>query len=158
IGPGRYFATGVLLAAVKWPLDCLLASRVFGRPWSPADYAFPGQLGGILTLDREDQVFYLAMLALALPFLAVGLALAVRRFRDAGWPLWLAALVFAPAPLNVAFFLVLTVTPSSLRRRGPASLGDVIDGPEAAKKAPHPASSPGRALAALLIPVPFAVV
>lgn len=155
IGPGRYLAAGVLLAAVKLPLDYLLAAQVFGRPWSPADYAFPNQLGGVLSLDRDDQIFYVSMLALALPFLVVGLALTVRRLRDAGWPIWIAAMFFAPAPLNIVFFLVLALTPSLTRPRY-APPEDFNDVPTAKSDVRHPRSSPGRALAAILIPMPIA--
>ena len=153
--PGRYFATGVLLATVKLALDHLLAAQVFGRPWSLADYAFPGQIGGILSLDRDDQVFYLSMLALSLPFLIIGLVLTVRRLRDVGWPLWIAAMFFAPAPLNIVFFLVLAMTPG--HRRGGATVPDDLgDVPSDPMNKPQPTSSPGRALTAILLPMPFA--
>ena len=48
-----------------------------------------------VTRDRDDQIFYATMLALALPFLVVGVVLTVRRLRDAGWPLWLVLFFFA---------------------------------------------------------------
>ena len=63
IDGGRYFAIGLGLTVVKQALDYLLAWRVFGRPWTPFDYAFPGQVGGLFSLDRQEQVFYLSMLA-----------------------------------------------------------------------------------------------
>jgi hypothetical protein len=155
IGPGRYLAFGLLLAAVKLHLDRLLASGVFGRPWVPEAYAFPGRLGGIFAVDRDERAFYLSMLALSLPFLAVGLMLTLQRLRDAGWPLWLAAFFFAPAPLNLIFFLTLSFTPG-IPRSGAAAMGDVIDMPAGANKAPRPRASCVRALAAILIPLPFA--
>jgi uncharacterized membrane protein YhaH (DUF805 family) len=155
IGPGRYFAIGFVLAAIKLPMDHLVAERFFGRPWSPLDYAFPGRLGGIFSLDRDERAFYLTMLAMALPFLAVGLMLTVRRLRDAGWPLWLAMFFFAPAPLNLVFFLILSVTPGT-DVAGAASMGDVIDVHDAMKKQAPATSSIGRAMAAILVPMPFA--
>ena len=127
--PARYFTIGFLLALIKQGLDHLMATRVFGKPWSPLSYAITGEIGGLFSLDRDDQVFYATMLALALPFLAVGVVLTVRRLRDAGWPLWLVALFFAPMSINIVFFLVLSLVPGRVRAaRG--TLGDRIDGPE----------------------------
>ena len=75
-------------------LDLLMATRVFGRPWSPMNYALTGEIEGIFALDPADQSFYWSMLAISLPFLAAGLLLTVRRLRDVGWPLWLVCLFF----------------------------------------------------------------
>ena len=63
-----------------------------------------------------------------MPFVVVGLVLTVRRLRDAGWPLWLVVLFFAPMPINLIFFVVLSMIPT---RKRPLyePLGDVIDGP-----------------------------
>ena len=130
--PGSYFTIGLLLTLIKQGLDHLMATRVFGRPWSPWSYAITGEIGGLFSLDRDDQVFYATMLALALPFLAVGVVLTVRRLRDAGWPLWLVVLFFAPMPINIVFFLVLSLVPGRVRTVY-GTLGDTIDGPEGAK-------------------------
>ena len=54
ISPAQYIATGVLLAAVKLPLNYLLATRLFGRPWLPVDYAFPVRWEGILRLQGSQ--------------------------------------------------------------------------------------------------------
>ena len=111
-----------------------------------------------VTRDRDDQIFYATMLALALPFLVVGVVLTVRRLRDAGWPLWLVLFFFAPMPINIVFFIVLCLTPSRARTAH-GTLGDVIDGPEAAKsgsKETRPRFSYKRAILAILIPLPVA--
>jgi hypothetical protein len=51
------------------------------------------------------------MVALALPFIWCGVALTLRRLRDAGLPLPLVALFFVPV-LNLFFFLILSFAPS----------------------------------------------
>jgi uncharacterized membrane protein YhaH (DUF805 family) len=161
VNASRYFTIGLALTVVKQALDYLLAWRVFGRDWTPFDYAFPGQVGGLFSLDRQEQVFYLSMLALSLPFLTVGLALTVRRLRDMGWPLWLVAFFFAPLPINLVFFLILSVVPG-VRREQYGAVGDVDDVPELVKEKEKVKTPPGlasswpRALAAILIPMPFA--
>jgi uncharacterized membrane protein YhaH (DUF805 family) len=153
--PGRYFAIGFVLTLIKQGLDHLLATRAFGRPWSPMSYAVTGVIGGLLSLDRDDQIFYATMLAAAFPFLVVGVVLTVRRLRDAGWPLWLVALFFAPMPINIVFFSMLCLVPSRSRQASGA-VGDVIDGPERAKPTARPEFSIRRAIVAILIPLPVA--
>jgi hypothetical protein len=158
ISPGRYFLYGVSLSLLKLLLDLLVATRVFHRPWTPLNYALTGEIGGLFSLDRNDQVFYMTMLAVALPFIAIGVVLTVGRLRDAGWPIWLVALFFAPIPINLVFYIVLSLVPSRAATiRG--GLGDEIDMPYAASaKSPGggPSFASTRALAAILIPLPFA--
>ena len=160
ITPRSYFLIGFLLTLLKQAIDRLVAASVFGRPWSPLSYAVTGVIGGLFSLDRDDQIFYAAMLAVALPFLVVGVVLTVRRLRDAGWPLWLVLFFFAPMPINIVFFIVLCLTPSRARAAH-GTLGDVIDGPEAAKSGSTEIQFPfsyRRALVAILIPLPVAAV
>ncbi len=131
---------------------------VFGRPWSPLSYAITGEIGGLFALDRDDQFLYATMLALALPFLVVGLVLTVRRLRDAGWPIWLAAIFFAPMPINVVFFVVLCLVPSRTSVVH-GTLDDIIDAPGALKPKlmdTRPRIAYPWAIAAILIPKPVA--
>ena len=103
ISPRSYFLIGFSLTLLKQALDRLVASWAFGRPWSPLSYAVTGEIGGLFSLNRDDQIFYATMLALALPFLVVGVVLTVRRLRDAGWPLWLVLFFFAHADQHRLF-------------------------------------------------------
>jgi uncharacterized membrane protein YhaH (DUF805 family) len=158
ISPGRYFMVGCLLSLIKITLDWLVATKVFGRPWSPLSYAITGEIGGLFSLDSNDQIFYAAMLALALPFIVVGVALTVQRLRDAGWPLWLVAFFFVPLPINLVFFIVLCLVAgrSSAVHGG---LSDIIDFPEAVSsnsQDTQPRVAYARAAAAILIPLPIA--
>ncbi len=158
VTPRGYFLIGVLLALLKQVIDRMVSDRVFRRTWSPLSYAVTGEIGGLFSLRRDDQVFYATMLAVALPFLLVGLVLTVRRLRDAGWPLWLVLFFFAPMPINLVFFLVLCLTPSR-EQAAHGALGDVIDGPGAAKsgsKESRHRFSYSRAILAILIPLPVA--
>ncbi|HEY2155499.1 MAG TPA: hypothetical protein VGH33_07710 [Isosphaeraceae bacterium] len=154
IPPSRYLAIGLLLTTVKIGIDNLVATRVFGRPWSPLNYAITGEIGGLFALDAAEQLFYVTMLGLALPFVVVGLVLTVRRLRDAGWPLWFVTCFFAPMPINVVFFILLSVVPPR-SSADYGTLGDAGDVPPKAKAAKPPFSF-GWAFAAILLPMPVA--
>ena len=158
ISPARYFTIGFSLTLVKLALDRLVATMVFGKPWSPLSYAITGEIGGVFALARDDQVFYATMLAMALPFLVVGVVLTIRRLRDAGWPLWFVVLFFAPMPINVVFFIVLCLVPSRVCVVH-GGLDDLIDIPGALNpksKDMRPRIAYPRAIMAILIPLPVA--
>jgi hypothetical protein len=155
IGRGPYFTIGFVLTLIKFGIDRFVAGYCFDRSWSPWSYALTGEIGGLFSLDREDQVFYATMLAFALPFVVIGVVLTVRRLRDVGWPLWLVALFFAPPPINLVFFIALSLMPGESEAID-GTLRDEIDGPPTPRSRP-PASggrfSFGRALAAIVIPL-----
>ena len=67
---------------------------------------------GLHSLSLEDRLFAGTMMFVALPFIWLGLAMTVKRLRDAGEATWLAALFFAPIA-NLVFYLVLSVKPSA---------------------------------------------
>src|SRR5262249_17171251 len=95
----RYVLVGLIGMALKIGLDRLISGNVFGYPLTldPAFYWAP--LGPNVRLQHIPQAesrYLLTMLAVALPFLWVGLAMSVKRLRDAGQPVWLAVLFFAP--------------------------------------------------------------
>jgi uncharacterized membrane protein YhaH (DUF805 family) len=154
IGRVPYLLIGCGLSAVKILLDRIVATQGFGRPWGPFNYAVPSEVAGLFSLSAEDRVFFGTMLGVALPFAIVGVTLTVRRLRDARLPLWLVVLFFAPVPVNLIFYLVLSVLPS--RPEAASPLADVIDVPDQAKKA-ESENWLGAALAAILLPLPFGV-
>ena len=107
---GSYAFWGILLAALKYNLDRLLAAS-FGRSWTPFSYLKPTETGETLTtLSASAALFYGALVVLAVPFVWAGVVLTLRRLRTLGLPAW--ALLFFFIPLaNIFFFLVLTVMP-----------------------------------------------
>ncbi len=106
-----YLVTGVVAFAVKHGLDLLVAGGVFSRPWGLLTYLLPlvGRDPRRYT-PGEDALFYSCMLALALPFIWIGVALTVRRLRSAGLPVWLVMLFFLPF-VNIVLIAVLCVWP-----------------------------------------------
>src|SRR5215813_10527722 len=110
IGRSEYFCWGVLLFAVKYNLDRLLSSAFTGRSWTPFD---PEQARLYLWQSlsaRADGPYYLALLAVSLPFLWAGVVLTMRRLRAVGWRPWWVALFFVPV-LKLVFFALLCVMP-----------------------------------------------
>src|SRR5271154_5874287 len=113
VGRRTYLLAGFIGVAIKFNLDRLIAEAFFNRSFNIATYWKPlgaaAQLNHLSTADRN----WLAPLPLtSLPFLYVGLIMTVRRLRDAGYPVWLAALFFAPA-VNLIFFLWMCCVPSA---------------------------------------------
>ena len=107
-----YFLTGVGLLALKHSLDWAVATQCFGRTWQPFNYfVLPSQTVGVLMLPEQDRVFYGTLLALALPFVVVGVLLTVLRLRAARLPVALVLFFFIPV-VNILLFLLLSVLPT----------------------------------------------
>jgi uncharacterized membrane protein YhaH (DUF805 family) len=117
VGRGRYAALGVALALAKYNLDRLIAG-LDGRYWAPDDYFSPSSTP-LLDLPRDDATLFAVLVAVSLPFIWIGIALTLRRLRDAGLPAWLAAVFFVPVA-NVVFFAVLSVVPTREREERPS--------------------------------------
>ncbi len=66
---------------------------------------------------------YAVLVLLALPFIWIGIVLTVRRLRDAGLPTWWVLLFFVPF-VNVIFFLILSLIPSSVENSRAVTLRD----------------------------------
>ncbi len=112
IDRGPYALIGVIGFALKHNLDRLVASAVFHRPWGIFNYWIPaGQALRITSLSRRDAEFFATLVALALPFIWIGVVLTVQRLRSIGLPVWLAVVFFLPV-INLLFFLVLSILPA----------------------------------------------
>ncbi|HXL21934.1 MAG TPA: DUF805 domain-containing protein [Candidatus Dormibacteraeota bacterium] len=113
ISRGRYAAVGISALVVKFLVDWSVALGVFHRAWMPWSYwLFPmrSQMAAMAprAVGDSDAVFAVTMLAIAIPFIWLGVTLTVQRLRDAGQPLWLVVLFFVPI-INTLFFLLLCV-------------------------------------------------
>ena len=120
VGPFTFFATGVWLFALKFLADRLVASLAFDRPWSLFNYLIPIESFPLAARTPGDARFYSTMLAVALPFVVIGILITLARLRDADLPQWLALLFFVPAA-NLIFFAALSVIPSARGRRARAA-------------------------------------
>ena len=109
-----YFLTGVILFTIKYTIDWLVASQVFNREWSPLRYLFwpDRETVQIHRLAPDDQSFALTLLLIALPFILIGVALTIRRIRDAGLPLAFVLFFFIPV-VNLTLILLLCLAPSA---------------------------------------------
>jgi uncharacterized membrane protein YhaH (DUF805 family) len=106
----RYAVTGAILALVKINIDRAIAG-LHGKYWDPVEYWIPSG-APLRDLGRGDVSLYATLAAVAVPFVWAGVALTLRRLRDAGLPAWLVLLFFVPF-LNLLLFLVLCAVPSS---------------------------------------------
>jgi hypothetical protein len=108
---GPYVITGVVLFAIKHNLDRFVASVFFHHPWSIFNYWMFEEHKHLDNIPEGRLKFYATMVALAIPFIYVGVVLSLKRLRAIGLPLWLVAFFFVPF-LNLFFFLLLSVLPS----------------------------------------------
>ncbi len=143
LGRGAFVGRAAALVAAKGAIDLALAAA-FGRSFSLWFYVTPtssplwspptaaaGWFGG----SGAGGAYWLLVVACAIPFAAIGLALTIRRLRDAGLSPWLAAFFFAPF-LKLVFFVALAVAPTRARTRvvevraGPFRSTTIDMGPE----------------------------
>jgi len=111
LGRGAYALIGIILFAVKYNIDRLIASLAFNRQWDITNYWIPlKQAVGPWHLSPADKTFLFTMLAVAIPFIWAGVTCTVRRLRDAALsPSWV--LMFFVPYLNLFFLLTLCVFP-----------------------------------------------
>jgi len=111
-----YLLWGVLLAAIKFNLDRLIAAVWFGHIWTAFDRETWALYLWQSPLTKAKQPYFLTLLLVSLPFLWVGTALTLRRLRALGWrPFWV-LLFFVPV-VKFLFFAVLCSLPSRDERR-----------------------------------------
>ncbi len=107
-----YAQWGFGLAAAKILIDRAIACAMGANYWGWLSY-WEATVGSDKDPAARQTLFVL--LAVAVPFVAVGVLLTVRRLRDIGAPLWLMLCFFLPA-VNVVMFILLCILSS---RDGP---------------------------------------
>lgn len=110
-----YISIAVVGVLIKHVIDLSVATFIFHRPWSALNYLMPlGVPVQLSNLSSADRTFLLSMLAIALPFAWIGIAITVKRFRTIGWPDWLCILFFVPIA-NISSFIVAAMWPERAR-------------------------------------------
>ena len=107
---GTYFRHGILLTAFKYAVDTLLIWRFAGVFWTPLDYLNPLWSTRQQLLQSGPSWLLPVLVAIALPFLWIGVSMSMRRAVDAGRSPWLALLFFVPV-INFALMAVLSLLP-----------------------------------------------
>ncbi|HVH69948.1 MAG TPA: DUF805 domain-containing protein, partial [Candidatus Dormibacteraeota bacterium] len=111
VSRGEYAAVGFIGVAIKHYLDRMIAIGFFGYRGQIFNYWAP--LGKAARLDHLSSVeakFLMTLLVVSIPFIGVGVAMTVKRLRDAGQPVWLVVLFLFPF-VNALFLLLLCVLP-----------------------------------------------
>jgi len=111
----EYAAVGLIGVVIKHNLDRLIAGRFLGYEKSFFNYWAPlGKAARLDHLSSTEVKFLATLLLFSIPFLWVGVAMTMRRLRDAGQPVWLVVLFFIPV-VNVLFFVALCALPPQER-------------------------------------------
>ena len=127
VGRAEYAAVGLIGVAIKHNLDRLIALAFFANNLNFLNYWAPlGKAARLDHLSNREAKFLATLLLFSVPFLWVGVAMTVKRLRDAGQPVWLVVLFFFPV-INVLFFLALCALPP--RERAEESEGAPWPGP-----------------------------
>jgi hypothetical protein len=86
--------------------------KMYHQKWRLTNYLIPlGVLNRPNPLTADEKRFLVTLALVAVPFIWVGVAMTVKRLRDAGVASRLVFLFFIPA-VNVVFFLLLCLMPS----------------------------------------------
>jgi len=119
---GMYALAGAIGFAIKHNLDRYIGLR-FGFRWGVWSYLDPlSRALQASPLTVTEKKFLAILLLTAIPFIWIGIAMTLKRLRDAGQPLWLTLLFFAPI-VNLFFFALLSVLPSKEVEAGRVSIG-----------------------------------
>jgi len=107
----NFLLVGLILFAVKYNLDRLIAKLEFNRYWIITDYFIQADKLSVTELNNEDFRFYVVLVLAALPFIYIGTLLCIKRLRDIDLPLILVILFFVPF-INIIYFIILSLLPS----------------------------------------------
>jgi len=121
VSRGTYFRHGAGLMAFKYAVDGLLVWTFAGRFWTPLDYANPLWSARYELLRGAPSWLPPLMVAIALPFVWIGVSMTMRRAVDAGSSPWTALMFFVPL-LNFVLMAVLSLVPSASRVEWPVEL------------------------------------
>ena len=108
IGRHSYFFCGLLLMLVKFAIDASIL-KSFGRPWTWMLYWSPLNLS-VFNYPASELNLALSLLAVSIPFTALGIWLTARRLLALRLGLWLSILFFLPV-VKVIFFTYLVAAP-----------------------------------------------
>lgn len=112
VGRRAYALVGIGAFIFKNTADRLVSQYFLGTQTFFFNYWAPlGKAARLTQLSPLEMRYVAALMVIALPFIWIGAAMTVRRLRDAGQPVWLVVLFFAPF-VNLLFFLVLCFLPS----------------------------------------------
>ncbi|HKW34919.1 MAG TPA: DUF805 domain-containing protein [Candidatus Acidoferrum sp.] len=114
VSRSAYATVGLVGVAIKHNLDRLIASSFLGYKNSFNYWAPLGKAARLDHLSDTEAKFLAMLLLVSIPFIWVGVAMTVKRLRDAGQPLWLVVLFFVPF-VNLLFFLFLCALPRQER-------------------------------------------
>jgi uncharacterized membrane protein YhaH (DUF805 family) len=118
-----YLVYGLALAAVKYSGDASIVALLTSQFWFPGNYL--RSASALVTVPAAAAPSWLMpMLALwTLPFMWIGIALTLRRARDAGWSPWWALAFFIPFA-NYIVMALLCALPTSESNGGDAAPAD----------------------------------
>jgi uncharacterized membrane protein YhaH (DUF805 family) len=108
-----YLLAGASLTVLKYAIDFSVAAH-FGETWRIWNYFFPSLDVSLSGMGLRQPEMYAILWAIAIPFFWVGIALTLRRLRDAGYRAGWIFLFFVPVA-NLLLFLWLTFAPSSTK-------------------------------------------
>jgi uncharacterized membrane protein YhaH (DUF805 family) len=106
-----YFLAGTILVAIKFAIDWSVAAR-FGEHWHIWNYFLPILDTSFFTLGIRQPRMYAILWGIAIPFFWIGIALTLRRLRDAGRAASWVFLFFVPIA-NLTMFLWLSLAPEA---------------------------------------------
>src|SRR5688572_30713007 len=105
-----YLLSGLMLFAVKYNLDRAISFMLFDRTWYFTDYFGYFKIESITKQSGNN--FIIALAITAVPFIAVGTILTIRRLLDINLPRWIVCFFFLPY-INFVLFAFLSMIPSS---------------------------------------------